>query len=102
MTCSRPSIAAANFCRGALATVRPRRIAPGADAAARAPAAILSVRIAVTVRAAVGVRTVDAVVDIIVRIRPKVVIGVWPVNVIEQVVIGVGPEERSEPPEDEA
>src|SRR5262245_11271809 len=46
-----------------LRTVRPRRIAPGAHAAARAPAGIVSSRIAigtVTVRAAVGVRTVDA------------------------------------------
>src|SRR5262249_10761433 len=47
------------------------------------------------------VRTVDAIVDIIVGIGPKVVIGIGPVNIIEQVVIGVGPEQRSEPAEHE-
>src|SRR5215472_11487162 len=70
-------VIAANFRGAALGTVRPRRIATGAHAAARAPAAIVSVR------AAVGVRTVDAVVDIVVGIGPEVVIGIWPVNVIE-------------------
>src|SRR5262249_55649414 len=96
---------AAAFRGAALGTVRPCRIATGARAAARAPAAIVSVRFgigAVSVRAAVGVRTVDAVVDIIVGIGPEVVIGIRPVNIIEQVVIGVGPEQRSEPAKDEA
>src|SRR5262249_44319912 len=67
--------------------------------------AIVSVRTgigAVTVRAAVGVRTVDAVVDIVVGIGPEVIIGIRPVNIIKQVVIGVRPEQRSEPAEDEA
>src|SRR5262245_27118621 len=79
------------------------KLLPRAYAAARAPS--VSVRIGrgtVTVRAAIGVRTVDAVVDIIVGIGPKVVIGIRPVNVIEQVVIGVGPEQRSEPAEGHA
>src|SRR5205807_6487251 len=52
--------------------------------------------------AAIGVRTVDAVVEVVVGIWPEIVIGIRPVNVIEQVVIGVGPEQRSEPAEDEA
>src|SRR5262245_20230904 len=47
----------------------------------------------------IGVRAVDAVVDIIVGIGPEVVVGIRPVNVIEQVVIGVRPEHRSEPAE---
>src|SRR5207253_7312754 len=51
--------------------------------------------------AVIGVRTVDAVVDVVVGIGPEVVIGIRPVNVIEQVIMGVGPEQRSEPPEDE-
>src|SRR5262249_49949919 len=71
-------VIAATFRGAALGTIRPRRIATGAHAAARAPAAIV-VRIgigAVTVRAAVGVRTVDAVVDIVVGIGPEVVIGI--------------------------
>src|SRR5262249_34517737 len=42
----------------------------------------------------------DAIVDIVVGIGPKVVIRIRPVNVIEQVVIGVGPEQGSEPAED--
>src|SRR5262245_26472470 len=49
---------------------------------------------------AIGVKTVDAVVDIIVRIGPEVVIGIGPVNVIEHVIMGVGPEQRSEPAKD--
>src|SRR5262249_35719969 len=98
-------VIAANFRGATLGTIRPRRIATGAHAAARAPAAIVSVRTgigAVTVRAAVGVRTVDAVVDIVVGIGPEVIIGIRPVNIIKQVVIGVRPEQRSEPAEDEA
>src|SRR5262245_23582636 len=50
---------------------------------------------------AIGVKTVDAVEHIIVRIGPEVVIGIGPVNVIEHVIMGVGPEQRSEPAKDE-
>src|SRR5262249_43278005 len=71
-----------------------RRISPGAHTIA--PAASASD----AVRAVIGVRTVDAVVDVVVGIGPEVVIGVRPVHVIKQVVIGVGPEQRSEPAED--
>src|SRR5262249_22580806 len=66
---------------------RPPAIAPVAHAAA------------IHAGVVIGVRTVDAVVDIIVGIGPEVVVGIRPVNVIEQVVIGVRPEHRSEPAE---
>src|SRR5262249_57766321 len=52
--------------------------------------------------AEVTVRSVNAVVDVVVRIRPEVVIGVRPENVIEEVVIGVRPEQRPEPADHDA
>src|SRR5262249_54405521 len=48
------------------------------------------------------VRSVNAVVDVVVRIRPEVVVGVRPENVIEEVVIGVRPEQRPEPADHDA
>src|SRR5262249_26305226 len=40
--------------------------------------------------------------DVVVRIRPEVVVGVRPENVIEEVVIGVRPEQRPEPADHDA
>src|SRR4029077_6415342 len=52
--------------------------------------------------AGVGVVAIDAVVDVVVGIRPEVVIGIGPIHVIEEVVVGVGPEHRADPADDEA
>src|SRR5439155_11684227 len=85
-------IIAANLRGASLVTVRPRSVAAGARAGVRAPAGVVSVR-----SAAMGVRTVDAVVDVVICIGPKVVIGIRPEYIIGEIVIGVRPEQRSEP-----
>src|SRR5262249_6001644 len=45
--------------------------------------------------------TVNAVVDVVVGVGPEVVIGIRPEHVVEEVVIGVGPEQRPDPTNDE-
>ena len=93
-------LAAANFARAPGGAVCFRRITRGAPTIA--PGAHAAATDAGGARGAViGVRPVDAVVDVVVGIGPEVVIGIRPVHVIEQVVMGVGPEQRSEPAEDE-
>src|SRR5262249_14266309 len=51
--------------------------------------------------AAESVRAIDAVVDVVVGIRPEVVIGVRPEHIVEEVVIGVRPEHWSDPADGE-
>src|SRR5262245_50643113 len=45
---------------------------------------------------------VDAVVDVIIGVGPKVVIGIRPKHIVEEIGVDVGPENRSEPAEHEA
>src|SRR5262245_35781986 len=49
-----------------------------------------------------GVIAVNPVVDVVVGIGPEVVIGVGPVHVVEEIVRGIGPEQRPDPADDEA
>ena len=86
------SIVAANFGRVAFAAVCARRTVARRTHAV--PTRARSGR-------DIGVIAVNAVVDVVVGIRPKVVIGIRPVNVVEQVVIGVWPEQWSNPADDE-
>src|SRR4029077_9882670 len=51
--------------------------------------------------AGIGVVAIDAVVDVVVRIRPEVVIGIRPIHVIEEVVVGVAPEHWPDPTDDD-
>src|SRR5262249_26243729 len=91
-------VVAATFGCARLRGVWASRIAPGAHAAAAAPARIGAV---VSVGAIVSVRTVNAVVDVVIGVGPEVVIGVRPEHVVEGIVIGVGPEQRPDPAGDE-
>src|SRR5262249_56857000 len=47
--------------------------------------------------AAIGVGAVDAVINVVVGVGPKVIIGIRPENIVEKVVIDVRPEHRSDP-----
>ena len=50
----------------------------------------------------IGIRPVDAVVDVLVGVRPEVVVDIGPEHVIEEVVIGVRPEHRTDPADHDA
>src|SRR5262249_22951010 len=47
--------------------------------------------------ATIGVGTVDAIVDVVVGIGPKVVIGIWPEHIIEKIGVDVKTEHRYDP-----
>src|SRR5262249_25805576 len=47
--------------------------------------------------AAIGVGAVDAVINVVVGIGPKLIIGIRPEHIVEKVVIDVRPEHRSDP-----
>src|SRR5262249_48213977 len=85
-------VVAANLGGVAFAAVRVRRTAGGGTRAASARTGS---------GGDIGVGTVDAVVDVVVGVGPEGVIGIRPENVVEEDVKGVGPEQRSDPTDDE-